>query len=99
MELKAIRGRKAALEELERDRDALLESYAGMVPDALDSLVPEDRRRVYGMLRLKVELSADGTMQARGILGAGLNVQRGVGELLCEKGLTSAFTTSCTRTE
>ena len=27
-ELRAIRGRKVALEELERDRDALLESYA-----------------------------------------------------------------------
>jgi hypothetical protein len=88
--LKAVRGRKAALEELERDRDALLESYAGMVPDALDSLAPEDRRRVYGMLRLKVEVSADGTMQARGVLSTGLNVQPDGGQRLCEKGLASA---------
>ena len=46
-ELAAIQGRKAALEELERDRDTLLESYAGMMPDALDSLAPEERRLVY----------------------------------------------------
>ena len=32
-ELKIIRGRQAALEELERDRDTLLESYAAMVPE------------------------------------------------------------------
>jgi hypothetical protein len=48
-ELGAIRGRKEALEELERDRDSLLESYAGMVPEALDALAPEERRQVYGL--------------------------------------------------
>ena len=42
-ELKTIRGRMAVLEELERDRDALLESYAGMMPDALDSLTHHRR--------------------------------------------------------
>jgi hypothetical protein len=31
-ELAVIRGRKEILEELERDRDALLESYAEMTP-------------------------------------------------------------------
>jgi Recombinase zinc beta ribbon domain len=97
-ELKAIRGRKAALQELERDRDALLESYAGMMPDALDSLAPEDRVRVYGMLRLKVEVSAEGTMQARGVLGDDLYWPRGDSVHLCEMGLTPASTTSCRRT-
>ena len=89
-ELKTIRGRMAVLEELERDRDALLESYAGMMPDALDSLTPEDRCRVYGMLRLNVRASADGTMQARGVLNAGVNMQPDSGERLCENGLASA---------
>ena len=90
MELKVIRGRKAALEKLERDRDALFESYAGMMPDALDSLAPEDRVRVYGMLRLNVEISAEGTMQARGVLGDDLCLLRGDSERLCEMGLTPA---------
>jgi site-specific DNA recombinase len=61
-ELRVIRGRKAMLEELERDRDALLDSYAGMVPAALDSLAPQERCQIYGMLRLKVDVSTDGTM-------------------------------------
>src|SRR5215210_3853325 len=45
-ELVAIRGRKEILEELERDRDALLNSYAQMTPEALDNLTPGERRRV-----------------------------------------------------
>jgi hypothetical protein len=88
-ELKAIRGSKAALEELERDRDALLESYAGMMPEALDSLAPEERSQIYRMLRLKVYVSADGTMQARGVLRAGLSV--------CENGVASLDATPKTQ--
>jgi hypothetical protein len=83
-ELAAIRGRKAALEELERDRDTLLESYVGMVPEALDSLAPEERCQVYRMLRLKVEILADGTIQARGVLSLVPPV--------CENRLASRYT-------
>ena len=39
-ELAVIRGRKEILEELERDRDALLKSYAEMTPEGLDALTP-----------------------------------------------------------
>ena len=39
-ELAIIRGRKEILEELERDRDALLKSYAEMTPEGLDALTP-----------------------------------------------------------
>jgi hypothetical protein len=88
-ELKAIRGREAALEELERDRDALLESYAGMMPEALDSLAPEERCQVYGMLRLKVEILADGSMEARGALSETLQVLYENGQVVCENGLAS----------
>ena len=35
-ELAALEGRCQRLEELEHDGDALLERYAGMVPEALD---------------------------------------------------------------
>src|SRR5215216_8018668 len=89
-ELKAIRGRKAALEELETNRDALLESYAGMMPEALDSLASEERSQVYRMLRLEVEISADGTMQAQGVLS--------VVPPVCENGVASTFTASWKRT-
>jgi hypothetical protein len=86
-ELATIRGRKEIVEELERDRDALLESYAKMTPEALDALTPEERRQVYGMLRLKVEVAADGTMVAQGILSEDW---RPVGtDEFCENGLAS----------
>src|SRR5688500_6932257 len=74
-ELASIRGRKEILEELERDKDALLESYAQMTPEGLDALTPEERRQVYGMLRLRVEVAADGTMEAQGILSENTRVQ------------------------
>src|SRR5215212_4800027 len=97
-ELRIVRGRKEALEELERDKDALLRSYAQLTPEALDSLTPEERRQVYNMLRLKVEVGADGSMEARGMLseiGRVLYENGGpVGEEgLCENGLASACTT------
>jgi site-specific DNA recombinase len=93
-ELAAIRGRKEILEKLEQDRDALLESYAEMTPEALDALTPEERRRVYGMLRLRVEVAADGTMEAHGILSENIRVKDENGCLeskiaLCENGLAS----------
>jgi site-specific DNA recombinase len=97
-ELEAIRGRKATLEELERDRDALLESYAGMLPDALDNLAPEERRQVYLMLRLRVEVDADGHMEAQGILSENVRLcenEEALGkDSLCENRLASLSTTS-----
>ncbi len=96
-ELAIIRGRKAALEELERDRDTLLESYAGIVPDALDSLAPVERRQIYGMLRLKVEVAADGSMEACGILSETLRVLYENGQVLCENGVASACNSQNTK--
>jgi site-specific DNA recombinase len=93
-ELAAVRGRREVLEALERDRDALLETYAEMAPDALDNLTPEERRQIYAMLRLKVEVAADGSMAVRGILSENVRVkdenERQVGEeRLCENGIAS----------
>ena len=56
------------LEELERDRDALLEFYAGAVPEALDRLDGEERNRIYRMLRLEITPQEDGSLDVRGIL-------------------------------
>ncbi len=55
-----LQGRRERVEELERDRDAVIESYAGMLPGALERLSGEERRRLYGMLRLEVAPAPDG---------------------------------------
>jgi site-specific DNA recombinase len=52
-ELQALRSRNERLEELERGKDALLVSYAGMAPEALDTFTPEERHTVYRMLKLR----------------------------------------------
>ena len=46
-----------------RDRDLILESYAALVPEALDALSPEERRKVYVILNLIVEPLADGSLK------------------------------------
>jgi multidrug resistance efflux pump len=96
-ELAAVRGRREALEALQQNRDALLESYAEMTPEALDALTSEERRQVYAMLRLRVDLAADGAMEARGILSENVLVlhQDGCpadGEGFCETGLARPCT-------
>ncbi len=59
-ELGRLRRRRERIEELEHDRDAVVESYTGMLPDALDGLSGEERRRLYGMLRLEVAPAPEG---------------------------------------
>ena len=93
-ELRAIRGHQEALEELERDRDTLLESYTAMMPAALDSLAPEERQQVYMMLRLKVEASRDRIIEVRGVLSDSLQECPDEDEVLCESGIASLSTTS-----
>jgi hypothetical protein len=46
-ELESLRLREREIADLERDRDALLESYAGASEEALDSLMPEQRHNLY----------------------------------------------------
>ena len=55
-ELRALRRRTDNLVQLERNRDALLESYAELMPEAIDALGPEERRRAYRMIRLEAHL-------------------------------------------
>jgi site-specific DNA recombinase len=59
-ELATLRGRRQHVEELEQDRDALLESMVGMVPEALGALTGEEKNRIYRMLRLEVTPSTEG---------------------------------------
>jgi uncharacterized protein (DUF3084 family) len=53
-ELEALRSHREKLEALEQDKEAVLETYAQMAPEALDSLTPEERHQFYRMLRLRV---------------------------------------------
>jgi DNA repair exonuclease SbcCD ATPase subunit len=59
-ELEALDAREERVRELEADRDALLASYAEMVPEALDGLSGEERTRVYRMLQLEVRPDPEG---------------------------------------
>jgi hypothetical protein len=53
-ELAMLEGRLEHLAELERNRDSLMKRYAGMIPSALDALCPEERHRVYKLLKLRL---------------------------------------------
>ena len=59
-ELAALDARERRTKELEADRDALLASYAELVPAALEDLSGEERSRVYEMLGLEVRPDPEG---------------------------------------
>jgi recombinase-like zinc beta ribbon protein len=59
-ELAALDGREQRTKELEADRGALLDSYAEMVPAALDGLSGKERSRVYEILQLEVRPDPEG---------------------------------------
>jgi hypothetical protein len=67
-ELEELNLRRSRLEDLERDKETLLEHYAGMVPEALDELTGEERHQVYRMLRLQAYVAPDGGLDVRGML-------------------------------
>jgi recombinase len=66
-ELEAARARDEALQRLEHDRDALMESYAGMVSETLEDLAPEERHRIYKLLRLGVRFRPDWPLEITGV--------------------------------
>jgi site-specific DNA recombinase len=59
-ELTALRSHQQRVEELEKDRDALLQSMSEIVPGALDDLDGEEKNKLYQMLRLEVTPSEEG---------------------------------------
>jgi len=73
-ELDAIRERRDRLDELERDRDAVLDSLVEIAPQALGSLTPEERNRFYKLLRLQVVVGLDDTLEISGAFGDGVGV-------------------------
>ena len=69
--LEAIRNYQERIEEMEKDRDALLESYALRAPEALNELAPEERHQVYRMLRLRAAITIGGAIEVSGMFGEG----------------------------
>lgn len=65
-ELRALEGKREKLEALERDKEAVLDAYARLTPDVLEALTPEERHRLYTILRLRVLAQPDGTAQVSG---------------------------------
>ncbi len=59
-ELRVLNAREERVRELEADRDALIASYAEVVPEALNELSGEERVRVYRMLQLEVRPDPEG---------------------------------------
>ncbi len=54
------------LAQLERDRDSLLESYADLMPEAIDALGSEERHLAYRIIGLEVHLTPKGSFEISG---------------------------------
>ncbi len=65
-ELGALQRRTERLAQLERDRESLLESYADLMPEAIDALEPEERHRAYRIMGLQVHLAPNGSFELSG---------------------------------
>ena len=59
-ELENLRRRKERLEELRKERDALLESWAELVPASLETLSGLERNKVYRMVNLLISPVPEG---------------------------------------
>jgi DNA repair ATPase RecN len=62
-ELEVLKGRQERIAELERDKEALLETYTRMAPEKLEALTPEECRQLYKILQLKAVARVDGTVE------------------------------------
>jgi site-specific DNA recombinase len=71
-ELEALMRRQDHIEELEKDREALLKSMAEIVPEALEDLTPQERNKIYRMLRLEVAPFAEGYEVSGAFCSSGL---------------------------
>ena len=74
-ELESARGREERLRHLESDRASLLRHYENIAPEALDSLIPEERQQLYRLLRLKLTAGPppERELTLTGILGEELS--------------------------
>jgi hypothetical protein len=64
--LHALDRRREQMRQLERDKESLLDDYAGMLPEAIDGLDAPERHRVYKMLRVAAVVAANGSLEVSG---------------------------------
>ena len=64
--LESLGRRQQHLADLERDKDAVLEYYERVAPDALEGLTPQERNHFYKALRLRVAIKPGGGMEICG---------------------------------
>lgn len=64
--LEATQCRAEHLEHLGQNRNVLLEEFAGSVPEVLGALAPEERHRVYKIMRLRAVLAPSGDLEVSG---------------------------------
>jgi hypothetical protein len=69
MKLEEIERRIERIERIEKNAEEVMRHYAGVLPEGLLTLGPEERREVYHMLRLRIEAYPDGALLASGALG------------------------------
>jgi hypothetical protein len=62
---------RSRVEQMERDRDILLEGYARMAPEALDEPSPEERHQVHRMLEPRAAVKMGGALEVGGTLVEG----------------------------
>jgi site-specific DNA recombinase len=72
-ELENLQLRRSRVEELELDKASLLNEYAGMVSEELNELTGEERHQIYRMLRLRVRVLFDNTIEVEGILNEAIS--------------------------
>jgi len=75
-ELRLARERSERLSALKRDAEDLLEIYEERCVEALEELLPEERREVYKLLDLTVEAYPDGRLEAAWALNARISKVR-----------------------
>jgi hypothetical protein len=76
-EFALLEDRRERLETMERNK--LLKSYAALTPEHLSALGPEERRTVYPMLELTVEVLPDRSLKVSGAFGEETPVWETVG--------------------
>lgn len=65
-ELHALQHRTERLSQLKRDRDSLLEGYAGVLSEVIDALEPEEGHWVYRMIVTEAHLAPYGSLELSG---------------------------------
>ena len=73
-ELELLKGWRACLDDLKRDKDTVLEAYANVTLEVLVELTPEERNSLYKILKVGVVVRDDGTPEVSGLFCSDLEL-------------------------